>query len=75
MSQHENAVRARAERVFEARELQKDDTPKATADYRSAEQAARDRTRELRRVRLARDAEKKRDLVSASLRKRPLVER
>lgn len=64
MSQHENAARARAERLFKTRELQKADAPKATADYHAAEQAARDRTRELRRLRLARDADKKRDLVS-----------
>jgi len=62
MSQHENA--AHAERLFKTRELQKADAPKATADYHAAEQAARDRTRELRWLRLARDADKKRDLVS-----------
>jgi hypothetical protein len=56
MSQHENADLIRAERLFKTRELQKADAPKATAEYYAAEQAVRDRTRELRRLRLARDA-------------------
>ena len=45
------------------REQLKADAPKALADYYAAEQALRDRTQELRRLRLARDAEK-RDLAS-----------
>jgi len=49
MPQRENADHARAERLFKTRELQKADAPKATADYYAAEQAVRDRTRELRR--------------------------
>jgi hypothetical protein len=64
MPEHENADRARAERLFRTRELQKADAPKATADYYAAEQAVRDRTRELRRLRLAREVNKKRDLAS-----------
>ena len=64
MPQHENADRARAERLFKMRELRKADAPKATADYYAAERAVRDWTRELRRLRLARDAQKKRDLAS-----------
>ena len=53
----------RAERLFKAREQLKADAPKALADYYAAEQALRDRTQELRRLRLARDAEK-RDFAS-----------
>ena len=54
---------ARARRVFGIRDQEKADAPKALADYYAAEQALRDRTQELRRLRLARDAEK-RDLAS-----------
>jgi hypothetical protein len=64
MPQHADADRARAEQLFKIRELRKADAPKASADYYAAEQAVRDRTRELRRLRLARDAHKKRDLPS-----------
>jgi hypothetical protein len=64
MPQHENADRARAERLFKTRERQKADAPKAIADYYAAEQVVRDRTHELRRLRLARDAQKKRELAS-----------
>jgi hypothetical protein len=60
MSQHKSADRARAERLFKTREQQKADAPKATADYYGAQQAVRDRTQELRRLRLARDPQKKR---------------
>ena len=63
MPQHENE-RARAERIFKTREQQKADAPKAMADYYAAQQAMRDRTERLRQLRLARDAEQKRDLVS-----------
>jgi len=63
MPQQENTNRARAERLFKTRERQKADAPKATADYYAAEQAVRDRTQELKRLRLARNSEKKRDLV------------
>jgi hypothetical protein len=54
MSTHE-AERVRAERLFKARELPKTDATKATADYYAAEQRTRDRTQELRRLRLARE--------------------
>jgi hypothetical protein len=64
MPQHENADRARVERLFKRREQQKADAPRATADYYATQQAVRDRTQELRRLRLARDAQKKRDLAS-----------
>jgi hypothetical protein len=56
MPQHENVDRDRAERLFKAREHQKADAPKATAEYYAAEQRIRDRTQELRRLRLAREA-------------------
>ena len=62
MPRHENVDRERAERLFKTRELQKLDAPKATAEYYAAEQALRDRTRELRRLRLAREARQKRAL-------------
>jgi hypothetical protein len=65
MPQHENAERARAERLFKTREEQKADAPKATADYYAAEQAVRDRTQELRRLQLAREADNRRDLASS----------
>ncbi len=57
MPQHENVDRAL--RLFKARELQKADAPKATADYYAAQQRIRERTQELRRLRLAREAQKK----------------
>jgi len=63
MPKHENE-RARAERIFKTREQQKADAPKAIADYYAAQQAMRDRTERLRQLRLARDAEQKRDLIS-----------
>jgi len=53
--------RARAERLFKVRERQKADAPKATKDYYAAQQAVRDRTRVLRQLRLAREANNKRD--------------
>jgi hypothetical protein len=49
----------RAERMFKAREYQKADAPKATADYYAAQQRLRDRTQELSRLRLEREAQKK----------------
>jgi hypothetical protein len=64
MPKHENANRARAERLFKSREQQKADAPKAITDYHAAEQALRDRTAELRRLRLVRDVQKKRGLAS-----------
>jgi hypothetical protein len=59
MSEHENADRARAERIFKAREFQKADATKATADYYAAQQRVRDRTQQLRRLRFEREAQKK----------------
>ena len=54
MPQHEN--KDRAERLFKAREQQKADAPQAMAEYHAAIQRMRDRTSELRRQRLAREA-------------------
>ena len=59
MPQQENADRVRAERIFKGREHQKADATKATADYYAAQQKVRDRTQELRRLRLEREAQKK----------------
>jgi hypothetical protein len=59
MPQHENVDRARAERIFKAREQQRAEAPKATADYYAALQKIRDRTQELRRLRLERETQKK----------------
>jgi hypothetical protein len=55
--QSDSAARARAEALFKQREQQKTDAPVATAEYRAAQQAAVDRMHELRRLRLAREAE------------------
>jgi hypothetical protein len=46
----------RAERLFKTREQQKADAPQAMAEYHAAIQHTRDRTQELRRLRLAREA-------------------
>jgi len=51
--------RARAERVFRAREQQKADAPQATRDYYAAQQAIIERTRRLRQERLARERQAK----------------
>ena len=56
MPQHEN--QDRAERLFKAREQQKADAPQAMADYHAAIARVRERTQELRRLRLAREARK-----------------
>ena len=56
MPEHEK--QDRAERLFKAREQQKADAPQATAEYHAAIQRMRDRTSELRRQRLAREAQK-----------------
>jgi len=53
----DNASRARAEALFKRRDEQKADAPMAMADYRAAQQAALERMHELRRLRLARDAD------------------
>jgi hypothetical protein len=54
MPQQQN--QERAERHFRVREQQKADAPKALADYHAAIQHTRDRTHELRRQRLEREA-------------------
>ena len=56
MPQHE--TQDRAERLFKARQQQKADAPQAMAEYHAAIQRMRDRTQELRRLRLAREARK-----------------
>ena len=47
----------RAERIFIAREERKADFPKATSDYYAAEQALREQTQKLKRLRLARESQ------------------
>jgi hypothetical protein len=59
MPHKKDVDRARAEQIFKMREQQKADGPKATADYYAALQRVRDRTQELRRLRLAREAQEK----------------
>ena len=54
MPQQEN--QDRAERLFKAREQQKSDSPQAMAEYQAAIKRMRDRTDQLRRQRLAREA-------------------
>jgi hypothetical protein len=63
MPEHENQDRLRAERLFTAREKQKADAPQAVADYYAAEQKLRDRTQELRQLRLARETQMKRKVA------------
>ena len=63
MPKNENGDRARAERMFKVREHQKADASKATVDYHAAEQKLRERTKELRQLRLARELQKKRDVA------------
>ncbi len=53
----DDASHARAEALFKRREEQKADAPRAMAEYRAAQRAALDRMHELRRLRLAREAE------------------
>ncbi len=55
--QPDHRARARAEALFKRREQQKADAPVAMAEYRAAQQAELNRMHELRRLRLARDAE------------------
>ena len=59
MPEHQSKDRDRAERLFKARERQRADAPSAMADYYAAEQKIRDRTQALKRLRLAREAQKK----------------
>jgi hypothetical protein len=55
--QPDDRAHARAQALFKRREQQKADAPVAMAEYRAAQQAALNRMHELRRLRLARDAE------------------
>jgi hypothetical protein len=55
--QSDDTSRARAEALFKRREAQKADAPVAMAEYRAAQRAALERMHELRRLRLARDAQ------------------
>ena len=58
MPQHDQtASRSRAEALFKRREEQKADAPVAMAEYRAAERAKYERMRELRALRLAREAQ------------------
>jgi hypothetical protein len=53
----DEASQSRAEALFRRREQQKADAPIAMAEYRAKQQAALQRMHELRRQRLAREAE------------------
>lgn len=64
MPLHDNEDQNRAEQILKAREQQKADAPKAVADYYAAQQKLRDRTQELRQLRMAKEAQKKHDLAS-----------
>jgi hypothetical protein len=55
--QSDDRTRTRAEALFRRREQQKADAPVAMAEYRAAQRAALTRMHELRRLRLAREAE------------------
>jgi hypothetical protein len=59
MPQHDQQ-QDRAERLFKAREHQKADAPQAMAEYHAAIERTRERTEELRRLRLAREARQSR---------------
>jgi hypothetical protein len=52
----QTATRSRAEALFKRRQEQKADAPVAMAEYRAAERAKYERMRELRELRLAREA-------------------
>ena len=56
MTETADLNRDRAERRFKAREAQKADAPKAIAEYYAAAQRLRERTQELKQLRLAREA-------------------
>jgi len=62
------ASRARAEALFKRRQEQAADAPKAMAEYRAAERAKYARMRELRALRLARDAQLRSDQVRTPVR-------
>jgi hypothetical protein len=55
------AARARAEALFKRRQEPVAEAPTAMAEYRATEQARYERMRELRALRLARDAELSRE--------------
>ncbi len=59
MPEHKHRDRAHVEWLIKQREKQKADAPQATADYYAAQQRLRDRTQELRRLRLAHEARTK----------------
>ena len=53
---HVDTPRTRAEKMFRTREEQKADAPVAMQEYRAAQQAALERMRQLRELRLAHEA-------------------
>ncbi len=59
MPEHKYPDRARVERLVKEREKRKDDAPKETADYYAPQQGVRERTQELRRIRLTHEAQTK----------------
>jgi hypothetical protein len=59
LSQEIRDARVRAEAMFNLREQQKADAPRAVLNYRAAQQAARDQMQRLRAQRLAAQAEVK----------------
>ena len=67
----DDITRARAEAAFKERDQQKADAPAAMAEYRAAQQAALDRMHELRRLRLAREAQGERPSLEPRRRGRP----
>ena len=54
-------ARARAEALFHRREPEADAPASALAEYRASQEAAHRRTRKLRALRLARDAQRMRE--------------
>ena len=58
MPERIDPTRQRAERIFKARQERQADAPKATAEYYAAQERLRDRTKELRQLRLARESQK-----------------
>jgi len=57
MPERIDPTRQRAERIFKARQERQADAPKATAEYYAAQEKLRDRTKELRQLRLARESQ------------------
>jgi hypothetical protein len=58
MPERTDTTRQRTERIFKARQERQADAPKATAEYYAAQEKLRDRTKELRQLRLARESQK-----------------